>query len=88
MTTEEHREEITLEEKPGPQPEPVTGPDLEPEQPKPETVAIRIALLVETNENLKALAALWGQTKTETAWKLLTGAVQKHYSINKSAGRL
>jgi len=69
---------------------PVTEPELElePEQPKPEKVGVRVELSVETNEHLKSLAALWEQTKAQTAWKLLTGSVQHHYSINKIRGRL
>ncbi len=55
---------------------------------QPEKVTLRVDLPVEANENLKALAALWGETKTETARKLLTGQIQHHYSVNKVRGRL
>ena len=91
--TEEERTERTPEPEPGLEPEavaelqPEPAPAPEPE-PKPETVGVRVNLLIETNENLKALATLWGETKTQTAWKLLTGAVQHHYSVNRMRGRL
>ncbi|MBA7608635.1 hypothetical protein ES703_15814 [subsurface metagenome] len=77
-----------------------TGPELEQppteefteqpaaEQPKPETVGVRVELLVEDNEKLKSLATLWGQTKALTAWKLLTGSVQHQFNVNKLRGRL
>ncbi|MBA7624682.1 hypothetical protein ES703_32094 [subsurface metagenome] len=86
MTTEKRNEDTGLEpviEQPTPEPEQPA-----PEQPKPEKVSVRVDLPVETNENLRSLAALWGETKTQTALKLLTGAVQHHYSINRMRGRL
>lgn len=73
--------------------EPEAGPEAEPEpeagpEPEPEAVLINVQVPVTVNDALKALANLWGETKKVTATKLLTGAIQRHYQINKSCGRI
>lgn len=87
MTTEERNQETAVEEEPAPTLE--AEPEAAAEQPAvPEYVTIRVLLPAATNEELKSLATLWGETKTETARKLLIGGIQHHYSINKNLGRL
>ena len=80
MENEERNEGATAEEQPG------------SEQPaaeeQPVTVTLRVLLPAQANEDLKSLANLWGETKTDTARKLLTGAIQRQIQANKQLGRL
>ncbi len=78
-----------LEPEPEAKPEPEAVAALEPEpELEPVLTTIQIQVPVSVNDELKALAELWGETEDATATKLLTGAIQNQYQINKSRGRI
>ncbi|MBA7606762.1 hypothetical protein ES703_13912 [subsurface metagenome] len=68
-----------------PEPELETPPAPEPEPP---LINIRVRVPVATNDQLKALSELWGETKQGTATRMLIGFTQRQYSINKAQGRI